>query len=102
MIDDARDKMRAGQESALTDEQRMVLTMTDGSLQMDSYWAKKYYNANCYYQSLEYFRRIEEVSARRGRAFRRAPARRTMTYATTSASYTWNWVCTRRRTTFST
>ena len=58
MIDDALDKVEGGRENELTDEQRMLMSMVGGTMRSDLYWAKKYYNNRCYYQSLFHFKRV--------------------------------------------
>lgn len=58
MIDDALDKKRRGKFDDMTDEQRMVANMVEPSVYEDVYWAKKYYNAGCYFQSLPFFRKV--------------------------------------------
>lgn len=60
MIDEASDKAKSGQMNDLSDEQRLVLSHTQSSLQLDLYWGKKYYNNQCYLQSLYHFNRIFE------------------------------------------
>ena len=58
MIDEAMDKSKSGNANELTDEQRLVLTITQPSLQLDLYWGKKYYNKQCYFQALYHFNRV--------------------------------------------
>lgn len=58
MIDDAVDKVEGGRESDLTDEQRMLLSLVGSTMRSDLYWAKKYYNNHCFYQSLFHFKRV--------------------------------------------
>lgn len=58
MIDDAKDKAKEGKYGDLTAVQQGILCLTNPSIQTDLYWGKKYYLANCYFQSLAYFRRI--------------------------------------------
>ena len=60
MIDEAADKAKSGHVNDLTDEQRLVLTHIQPSLQLDLYWGKKYYNKQCYLQALYHFNRIFE------------------------------------------
>jgi len=60
MIDEASDKAKSGQMNDLSDEQRLVLSHTQSSLQLDLYWGKKYYNKQCYLQALYHFNRIFE------------------------------------------
>jgi hypothetical protein len=60
MIDEAMDKSKSGNANELTDEQRLVLTITQPSLQLDLYWGKKYYNKQCYFQALYHFNRVFE------------------------------------------
>lgn len=60
MIDEASDKAKTGQTNNLSDEQRLVLSHTQPSIQLDLYWGKKYYNKQCYLQALHYFNRIFE------------------------------------------
>ena len=58
MIDEANDKVNAGNSDELTDEQRLVLSYTNPVSQLALYWGKKYYNNRCYFQSLFYFNQI--------------------------------------------
>lgn len=58
MIDEAHDKVNAGKSDELTEEQRIILSHTDPTVQMDLYWGKKYFNNRCYFQSLYYFNRV--------------------------------------------
>ena len=58
MIDEANDKVNAGNSDKLTDEQRLVLSYTNPVSQLALYWGKKYYNNRCYFQSLFYFNQI--------------------------------------------
>lgn len=58
MIDDAMDKVKAGREDELTDEQRLAVAHTNPTIQSDLYWGKKYYNHLCYYQALFHFNRV--------------------------------------------
>lgn len=58
MIDEAHDKVNAGKSDELTEEQRIILSHTDPTIQMDLYWGKKYFNNRCYIQSLYYFNRV--------------------------------------------
>lgn len=57
MLDDAKDKQQNGRSSELTDEQRIMLSHIEPSIQMDLYWGKKFYNNRCYFQALLYFNR---------------------------------------------
>ena len=59
-IDEAMDKAKSNQINELTDEQKLVLTHTEPSLQLDLYWGKKYYNKQCYFQALYHFNRVFE------------------------------------------
>ena len=58
MIDEANDKVNAGNSDELTDEQRLVLSYTNPVSQLALYWGKKFYNNRCYFQSLFYFNQI--------------------------------------------
>ena len=58
MLDDAMDKVTAGKESELTDEQRLAVSHTQPSVQADLYWGKKYFTHGCYYQALYYFNHV--------------------------------------------
>lgn len=58
MIDEAKDKAKEGRYGDLTDVQQGILSFTNPTIQTDLYWGKKYFLANCHYQSLAYFRRI--------------------------------------------
>lgn len=60
MIDEANDKVNSGKSDELTDEQRIILSHTQPSIQMDLYWGKKYYNNTCYFQALYFFNRVYE------------------------------------------
>ena len=60
MIDEAMDKSKSGQMNDLSDEQRLVLSIVQPSLQLDLYWGKKYYNKQCYFQALYHFNRVFE------------------------------------------
>lgn len=55
MIDDANDKVKSGRTSELSDEQRLLLSVTDPGIQSSFYWGKKFYNRRCYLQALYYF-----------------------------------------------
>lgn len=57
MLDDAKDKQQNGRSSELTDEQRIMLSHIEPSIQMDLYWGKKFYNNGCCFQALFYFNR---------------------------------------------
>jgi hypothetical protein len=58
MIDDALEKREKGKEDELTPEQRLIVDYVDSTVQSDLYWAKKYFNKNCFSQSLFHFKRI--------------------------------------------
>ncbi len=58
MIDDALDKEKAGKFDEMTDEQRMLICITNNSIRPNLYWGKKYYNNKCLYQSLYHFRKV--------------------------------------------
>ena len=58
MIDDARDKHAKNDISSMTEEQKMMLIQIAPNVQDDFYWGVKYFNENCWYQSLYYFKRI--------------------------------------------
>ena len=58
MIDDAMDKVDAGRESELSDEQRLLLSVSGNTARSDLYWATRYYNKGCYFQSLFHFNRV--------------------------------------------
>lgn len=59
MVDDANDKKHNNKLSELTDEQKTVLLSDNNpTIQTDLYWGKKFFNNQCYYQSLYYFSRI--------------------------------------------
>ena len=58
MVDEAMDKAKEGRMNELTNEQRLVVAYTDPSIQMELYWGKKYYNHQCYYQSLFHFKKV--------------------------------------------
>ena len=58
MLDDAIDKVSAGKENELTDEQRLAVAHFQPNMQIDLYWGKKYFNHRCYYQALFHFNRV--------------------------------------------
>lgn len=58
MIDEAQDKLKEGRYGDLTDTQQGILSVSDPNIQTDLYWGKKYYLGHCYYQSLNYFKRV--------------------------------------------
>lgn len=58
MIDEARDKHQKNDFSSLTDEQKMMLIQLTPNVQDDMYWGIKYFNQDCWYQSLFYFKRV--------------------------------------------
>ena len=60
MIDEASDKAKSGQMNDLSDEQKLILSHTQPSIQLDLYWGKKFYNKQCYLQALYHFNRIFE------------------------------------------
>ena len=58
MIDEAIDKVNAGESDELTDEQRLVVSYTNPVSNLALYWGKKYYNNRCYFQALFYFNQV--------------------------------------------
>ena len=58
MLDEARDKHNNNDVSSMTAEQKMMLIQLAPNVQDDFYWGIKFFNENCWYQSLFYFRRI--------------------------------------------
>lgn len=58
MIDEAMDKFNDERYDELTDEERMIVSHTNPSVQADIYWGKKYYNKNCHLQALYHFNRV--------------------------------------------
>ena len=58
MVDEAREKQSNNQVSTLTDEQKMMLIQLSPNVQDDLYWGIKFFNEDCWYQSLYYFKRI--------------------------------------------
>ena len=58
MIDEAKDKHSKNDISSLTEEQKMMLIQIAPNVQDDFYWGIKYFNEDCWYQSLYYFKRI--------------------------------------------
>lgn len=58
MIGEAREALKDTGSEDLTDLQRMILSKTDASLLFDMYWAERFYNDGCKYQSLFYFNRV--------------------------------------------
>ena len=58
MLDDARDKHAKNDISSLTDEQKMLLIQLAPNVQDDLYWGFKFFNEDCLFQSLFYFKRI--------------------------------------------
>ena len=61
MIDDIVDKNENNDFWQLTDEERALLSNINTDLQTDMYWARKFYNHHCFYQSLAFFTRIFNV-----------------------------------------
>jgi hypothetical protein len=58
MIAEAFEKRdRVGAEE-LSDMDSLIVATAEPNLQADLYWAKKFYNNECYYQSLFYFKRV--------------------------------------------
>ena len=58
MLDEARQKSSGQDLTNMTDEQKMLLIQLTPTLQEDLYWGFKYFNDDCLYQSLFYFKRI--------------------------------------------
>lgn len=58
MVDEAMDKYNRGGLDCLTPEQRMIVNCAEPSFRTDMYWAMKYFNKDCYNQSLFYFKRL--------------------------------------------
>ena len=56
MFSEAQEKLNKNEE--LTDDERLLLSLESPSLYEDFYWAKKFYNNKCFYQSLFYFKRL--------------------------------------------
>lgn len=58
MLDEARDKHAKNDFSSLTDEQKMLLIQLAPNIQDDLYWGFKFFNEDCLFQSLFYFKRV--------------------------------------------
>lgn len=58
MLEEARDKNNRNDISSMTDEQKMMLMQLSPNLQDDLYWGFKFYNEDCLFQSLFYFKRL--------------------------------------------
>jgi hypothetical protein len=58
MVAEALEKKENEGTEGLSDNEYLVVATADPALQHDLYWAKKFYNNECYYQSLSYFKRI--------------------------------------------
>ena len=58
MVDDAREKVQAGNMDELSDEQKLLLMYSEPALQTDGYWGKRLFTKGCYFQALFFFRRI--------------------------------------------
>lgn len=58
MVDEARDKHEKNDISSLTNEQKMMLIQLFPNVQDDLYWGFKFFNQDCLFQSLFYFKRI--------------------------------------------
>lgn len=56
MFSEAQEKLNKNEN--VTDDERLLLSFTQPNLYEDIYWAKKFYNNKCYYQSLFYFKRV--------------------------------------------
>ena len=56
MFSEAQEKLNKNEN--VTNDERLLLSFTQPSLYEDIYWAKKFYNNKCYYQSLFYFKRV--------------------------------------------
>ena len=58
MIDEAKDKHNTDSVSSLSDEQKMMLIQLSPNVQDDMYWGLKFFNQDCLFQALFYFKRI--------------------------------------------
>lgn len=58
MVEEAIDKHNTNDISSLNDEQKMMLIQLAPNVQDDLYWGFKFFNEDCLFQSLFYFKRI--------------------------------------------
>lgn len=58
MVDEAREKHAKHEFLSMTNEQKMMLVQLCPNVQDDFYWGIKYFNEDCWYQALFYFKRI--------------------------------------------
>ena len=58
MLDEAREKHKTSDVLSLTNQQKMMLIQLFPNVQDDLYWGFKFFNQDCLFQSLYYFKRI--------------------------------------------
>ena len=56
MFSEAIEKQNNNED--LSDEERLLVSLAQPNIYEQIYWAKKFYNNNCFYQSLFYFKRV--------------------------------------------